>query len=137
VVADVDSQPLAGVLVEIYDKPEGLLMDWKERERTSAPQHRIAACVTGEDGEFCFPRIPAGKYELRFSKPIEWNAVSIYVILAPRDAQSTDSELSVPIGLAHWQRRSWYFPTSLDTNATALLGLGFCFCSSGARIWTF
>jgi hypothetical protein len=58
---------LAGALVEVYDKPEGLLLCWKEREAIKSKQRKIAACVTGNDGEFCFDKIPADKYELRCS----------------------------------------------------------------------
>lgn len=99
-VVAANEQPLAGVLIEVYDKPEGLLMDWKEREARKAQQQRIAACVTRADGEFCFPKIPAGKYELRCSKPIEWNSTSPYVIVAPEDPHSTSSKIIVPMHLS-------------------------------------
>lgn len=94
-------QPLAGVLVEIYDKPEGLLMDWKEREARKAQQRRVAACVTGADGQFCFPKLPAGKYELRCSKPGEWDPTSAYVVIAPEDRHSKKSAIIVPMHLSH------------------------------------
>lgn len=100
VVVAANEQPLAGVLVEVYDKTEGLLMDWKEREAKKAQQRRIAACVTGVDGEFSFPKIPAGKYELRCSKPIEWNSTSAYVIVAPKDPHSTSSKVIVPMHIS-------------------------------------
>jgi hypothetical protein len=97
VVIATNQQPLAGVLVEVYDRPEGLLMDWKEREARKTQQHRIAACVTGVDGEFCFPKVPAGKYELRCSKPIDWNSTSVYLIVAPGDPHSTKEKVVVPM----------------------------------------
>ena len=86
-------KPLEGVLVEIYDKPEGLLMGWKERERRKSKQHRIAACVTGPDGEFCFPQIAAGRYELRGSKKFDWDATSVYVVIDPGSSRSTKRKL--------------------------------------------
>ena len=89
----VSKKPLAGVLVEVLDNPEGLLLDWRARQARKSSQHRLAACVTGADGEFCFPKIPAGKYELRCSKPIEWNSTSVYVIVAPKDPHSTKSKM--------------------------------------------
>jgi hypothetical protein len=85
VVTGSDGKPLGGVLVEVYDKPEGLLLDWREREARKAQQRRIAACVTGADGQFCFVNIPAGKYELRSSKRSGWDPTSLYVAVAPRD----------------------------------------------------
>lgn len=97
VVVAANDQPLAGALVEVYDRPEGLLMDWKEREVRKAQQRRIAACVTGADGQFCFSKVPAGKYELRSSKPGEWNSTSAYVIVAPEDPHSTSSKVIVPM----------------------------------------
>ena len=97
VVGAVNQRPLGGVLVEVYDKPEGLLMDWKEREARKPNQRRVAACVTGADGEFCFSKMPPGKYELRCSKPVEWDSTSAYVIVAPKARYSTSSKIVVPL----------------------------------------
>lgn len=95
-----NEQPLAGVLVEVYDKPEGLLMDSQERDARKAQQRRIAACVTEADGQFCFPKVPAGKYELRCSKPGEWDPTSAYVVIAPEDPHSKKSTITVPMHLS-------------------------------------
>ena len=100
VVVVANDQPLAGVLVEVYDKPEGLLMEWKEREARKAQQRRIAACVTGADGQFGFPELPAGKYELRCSKPGEWDPTSAYVVIAPKGPHSKKSTITVPMHLS-------------------------------------
>lgn len=95
-----DGKPLAGVLVEVYDKPEGLLLGWKEREARKSKQRKVAACVTGNDGEFCFDKIPAGKYELRCSKPAEWNCTSVYVVVAPHERKSLASQIIVPMQIS-------------------------------------
>jgi protocatechuate 3,4-dioxygenase beta subunit len=95
-----DGKPLAEVLVEVYDKPEGLLLGWKEREARKSKQRKIAACVTGKDGEFCFGKIPAGKYELRCSKPVEWNCTSVYVVVAPGERKSLASQIIVPMQIS-------------------------------------
>jgi protocatechuate 3,4-dioxygenase beta subunit len=95
-----DGKPLAGVLVEVYDKPEGLLLGWKEREARKSEQRRIATCVTGHDGEFCFDKIPAGKYELRCSKPADWNCTSVYVVVAPHERRSLASQITVPMQIS-------------------------------------
>lgn len=100
IVASSGGKPLSGVLVEVYDNPEALLLSWKEREVRKDMQRKIAACVTGEDGEFCFDKIPAGKYELRCSKPIEWNCTSVYIIVAPRQRNSLVSQIVVPMRLS-------------------------------------
>jgi len=95
-----DGKPLAGVLVEVYDKPEGLLLGWKEREARKSEQRKIAACVTSNDGEFCFDKIPSGKYELRCSKPAEWNSTSVYVIVDPKQRNSLASQIVVPMHIS-------------------------------------
>jgi protocatechuate 3,4-dioxygenase beta subunit len=97
VIVAANGQPLEGVLVEVYDKPDGLLLDWKERESRKAQQKRIAACITGADGQFCFANIPPGKYELRSSKPVEWDPTSIYIVVAPRNRRSVRSPLTVEL----------------------------------------
>jgi Prealbumin-like fold domain len=101
IVVRHDEKPLAGVLVEVYDKPEALLLGWKEREDRKGKQRKIAACLTGEDGEFCFDKIPAGEYELRCSKPIEWNCASVYVIVDPKQRNSLVSQIVVPLYISH------------------------------------
>jgi hypothetical protein len=60
-----DDDTLANVLVEVYTYSPSLLA--KGYEAGNLRGRRIAACVTGEDGSFCFNRIPAGRYELRTS----------------------------------------------------------------------
>mgnify|MGYP000432145361 CR=1 FL=1 len=95
-----DEKPLEGVLVEVYDKPEGLLLGWKEREANKPNQRKIAACITGNDGEFCFDKIPPGKYELRCSKPTDWNCTSVYVVVAPTRHKSLASKIIVPMQIS-------------------------------------
>jgi len=97
VVLAINEQPLSGVLVEVYDKPEGLLLSWQEREARKTQQRRIAACVTGVDGRFSFPKVPSGEYELRCSKPIEWDPTSAHIIVRPEDPHSKNSKITVPL----------------------------------------
>ena len=79
------TKALAGVLIEIYDNPDGLLMAPSEREARKAKQTRIEACVTGSKGEFYFPNLRPGAYEFRFSKAAEWDSTSIYLVVNPND----------------------------------------------------
>jgi hypothetical protein len=89
VVGAVGGQGMDDVLVEIFDKPEYLLCEWKDYNSNKcttdppAEQRRVAACATGKDGKFCFSNIPAGRYELRVSKDGSWNVVRAYVIVDP------------------------------------------------------
>ncbi len=74
VVRSLDG-PLAGVLVEVLDHPELVL---KEPHTARTGQRRVAACLTGENGEFTLA-VPRGKYELRFSKDGGWNWTSMLI----------------------------------------------------------
>ena len=92
---------LDDALVEIFDKPDYLLCEWKPTNPhrcTSNPpadQTRVAACKTGKDGRFCFTNIPAGKYELRVSKDGEWNVVHAYVSVNPNSRVSKSGRIVV------------------------------------------
>ena len=81
-----------GVLVEVFDHPE-LAMG---ADPTRQGQKRLMACVTRKDGRFSF-NLPAGKYELRCSKPIEWNCTSVIVEI---NATGSPKPLSVQLELA-------------------------------------
>ena len=97
VVGAVNKTPLGGVLVEVYDKPEGLLMDWKERDARKVNQRRVAVCMTGGNGEFCFSKIPPGQYELRCSKAVGWDSTSVYVAVDPKARHRTRAKILVPL----------------------------------------
>lgn len=65
------------VLVEVFDHPE--LTRGGNQTRTG--QKRLKACVTQRDGKFSFD-LPFEKYEVRCSKPVEWNCTSVIVTLS-------------------------------------------------------
>lgn len=81
-----------GVLVEVYDHPE--LAMGGDQSRTG--QNRLMVCVTRKDGSFSF-HLPAGKYELRCSKPAEWNCTSVILEV---DRNGSSKPLSVRLELA-------------------------------------
>ncbi|MGC1415170.1 MAG: hypothetical protein WA817_07810 [Candidatus Acidiferrum sp.] len=81
-----------GILVEVFDHPE-LAMG---ADPTRKGQKRLMACVTRKDGGFSFD-LPAGKYELRCSKPTEWNCTSVIVEI---NATGSSKPLSVQLDLA-------------------------------------
>jgi hypothetical protein len=96
----------ANVLVEVFDQPDYLLCEWLDKNPnncTNDPpenQRRIAACVTAKDGKFCFPNLPAGKYELRVSKDAGWSPTHVHVVVNPRrkDASSKGIEVRLNLG---------------------------------------
>ena len=77
VQAGFTEAPGENVLVEIFDHPE-LVSDLIENRQRH--QKRLLACITQKDGKFSFD-LPPGKYELRCSKPIEWNCSSVVVTI--------------------------------------------------------
>ena len=81
-----------GVLVEVFDHPE-LAMG---ADPTRKGQKRLMACVTRKDGRFSFD-LPRGKYELRCSKPTEWNCTSVIVEI---NGKGSPKPLTVQLDLA-------------------------------------
>jgi hypothetical protein len=69
------------VLVEVFGHPELALGG----VQTRSGQKRLKACVTQRDGQFSFD-LPFGKYEVRCSKPVEWNCTSVIVTLSKKGA---------------------------------------------------
>jgi len=88
-------RPLEGVLVEIYDHPEVVRSDDSPGR---SGQKRLAACVTTKNGRFSFS-LPQGKYELRLSKPVEWNATSVLVEV--RKSGGSRESIKVWLELGH------------------------------------
>ena len=97
-----DGKPLKGALVEVFTRPEYLLIDEPVSKRGRPKQRRVAACRTGADGKFCFPNLPAGKYELRSSSDdtaTGWNASQVYVILNPRSRSKKELIVEMTLGI--------------------------------------
>ena len=76
VYMDANFEPFAGVLVEVFTRPENATPLWN-LEGTSQ-RTRVAACFVGENGKFRFHLKP-GKYELRFSHSDGWNCTYIKI----------------------------------------------------------
>jgi hypothetical protein len=91
---------VSDVLVEVYDHPEYLFLNYPESEEKKKAQHRIQGCVVGADGKFCIRDLPPGKYELRFSKAGGWNHLHVYVVIADskQKASSRTLELTMQPG---------------------------------------
>ncbi len=86
-------EAVSGALVEVYTHPEYLLLKYPENAKKRKRQRRVAACVTGEDGKFCFGFVGAGKYEVRVSKDGGFNVTHIYVEVDPFGVESVEDEL--------------------------------------------
>ncbi len=74
-VTDINRHALPNTLIEVFDQPEIVR---KDASPSRSGQKRLAACLTGQDGKFEFD-LPQGEYEVRLSKPAEWNVTSVLV----------------------------------------------------------
>jgi protocatechuate 3,4-dioxygenase beta subunit len=100
VVRDPNGEPLHDVLVEVYDHPEIWSTSRRRSQSTPPEQRRVAACISGTDGRFCFLGLASGCYELRFSIGAEWDVLHMLVRLEPQKARSTscDIEATMVVG---------------------------------------
>jgi hypothetical protein len=95
VVQDTNGGIMSDVLVEVFDKPEYLLLSYPESEAKKKAQRRVAGCVVGTDGKFCFRGLPPGKYELRFSKAGGWNHTQLYIVIAGAKQKASNRTLEI------------------------------------------
>jgi hypothetical protein len=95
VVLDPVDAKRGDALVEVFTHPEHLLPDYPEKEKAKVKQRRLAACKTTANNNFCFPNLPAGKYELRISKDSEWKTIQIYLVVAPHNRKSSRLPIKV------------------------------------------
>lgn len=63
---------------------------------------RKAACLTAENGKFCFPKLSKGKYLLKIGhkNDSQFSAKYIFVTIDKKNPQSIDSELKVSLVLS-------------------------------------
>lgn len=88
-------EPLPQTLVEVFSDGEIIAMDNSpEVSLRKENQIRVAACTTGEDGEFCFDHLAPGTYELRFSK-VGFETISFIINYDPNDKGRAGKEIEV------------------------------------------
>ena len=95
IVSEQNGNAISDVFVEVFDKPDYLLLPYPRNIEKHKLQRRIAACVVGADGSFCFTNIRAGKYEVRFSKDGGWNHTSVVVTIAPGNRRASKIGLEI------------------------------------------
>jgi len=100
VILDPRGSVIKNVLVEVFDHPEWLLLPYPQLKEAQLRQRRIAACKTGDKGQFHFSGLRDGKYELRAS--IEgggWDVTHVYVVIAHSSRKGSKRKLSVEMHL--------------------------------------
>ena len=68
----------------------------------STNRKRKAACMTGEDGRFCFSNLPPGRYLLRVGhrNDGQFSAIRVVVTLDPRGRNSSNADLKIELALS-------------------------------------
>ena len=92
VVTDRTGAALEGALVQVFDRPEA--SPHNNGRRAGVEQQRVAACLAGADGRFCFDKIPSGKYEVRIHAK-GFNPTSVFVELNPKRRRSVKKVIEV------------------------------------------
>jgi hypothetical protein len=87
-----DDEPVADTLVEVFRHVEG---------KGLRKPRRVAACLTDEDGKYCFGFLPPGKYKMRVSREHGFNITHLYVTVDPYSLDGSDDEIDVSLDLAH------------------------------------
>jgi hypothetical protein len=80
---DFSGAPIPAVDVEIYDRPEVWSDDGLNLNQKRLKQHKVASVVTDEKGRFNLGGVPAGYFEVQFSRP-GWNTLSVLLNVDPR-----------------------------------------------------
>jgi hypothetical protein len=91
-----DDRKIENALVEAFDNPDYLLDENHSQKRPE--QKRLAACVTADDGKFCFRNLPSGKYELRSSLDGGWNITHIYVVVDKKAGKHKPLHVTMSVG---------------------------------------
>ncbi len=84
VVQEPSGTAFAGALVEVFTHPEYLRSDLPSAQGEKPEQQRVAVCLTGSDGKFCFKHLQPGTYELRSSVSSGWDVTHIHVTVDPK-----------------------------------------------------
>lgn len=89
-VVSLSDRPVDNVLVELFPYAK----------ESSIKRARLAACITGSDGRYCFSRVSKGNYELRASKDGGFEITHVYIVVEPgnRRASNTDLGISIEVG---------------------------------------
>jgi hypothetical protein len=86
-VNDANGQPVKDVLVEVFAL--------STERADNGPKRRIIACTTDKKGQFCFRKVPAGKYEVLYSFDGGWKHTSVSVVVAPKNRKSVNQKIEV------------------------------------------
>jgi hypothetical protein len=93
-----EGEVVENALVEIFDNADYLIHETDGHLQQAPHQTRLAACVTGPDGKFCFRDLPSGTYELRSSIKAGWNVTHVHVTVNKRSGENKPIVVHMSIG---------------------------------------
>ncbi len=94
-----NEEPANEAIVEVYDYSSSSL-DYKDVYAVLTDKRR-AACMTGENGAFCFKNLPPGRYLLRAGtrKPAGMNQIHAIITVLPKNQKAPTGELELRLTL--------------------------------------
>jgi hypothetical protein len=96
VIESGDNNPTTEILVEVYDNPAYLLDGSAVGSHPN--QKLLRACVTGDDGLFCFRNLPSGKYEIRASLSTGIDVTHVYAVVDTKHGSKEPIEVRLHVG---------------------------------------
>ena len=91
-------------IVEVYDNRSNADDEYISYEavKESTNLKRKTACMTGEDGRFCFTSLPPGRYLLIVGhrNDSQFSAMRVVVTLDPRGTKSSNEDLKIELVLS-------------------------------------
>ena len=103
-VADWTGAPISDVQVEVYDNPQVwdstlTLLEMRSKQR------KIGSTITDDKGRYNIRGVPAGQYEVQFSR-MGWNILSVLVKVDAGMAENFCVELQISGGIRQGRSRT-------------------------------
>jgi len=94
-----NGEPVNEAVVEVFNYSSSST-DYKDVDSTLSGKRR-AACMTGENGAFCFNKLPPGRYLLRAGtrKSAGINQIHAIITVLPNHQKATTGELELRLTL--------------------------------------
>ena len=94
-----NEEPVNEAIVEVFNYSSSST-DYKAVDAALYYKRR-AACLTGENGAFCFNKLPPGRYLLRAgtSKPEGMNRIHAIVTVLPKNQKAASEEIELTLSL--------------------------------------
>jgi hypothetical protein len=94
-----DEEPVNEAIVEVFNYSSSST-DYKDVD-AALTKKRLAACMTGENGAFCFNKLPPGRYLLRAGtrKSAGINQIHAIITVLPNNQKAPTEEIELRLSL--------------------------------------